>query len=59
MEKSRLFAYTRYEQKNNSGHAKVANVLTYISTFATLLRPVKKLNCLDELSKLNFLNEIG
>ena len=38
---------------------KVAKVLTYISTFATLVRPVKKLNCLNETDKLNCLNKIG
>ena len=45
--------------KNNSAHAKVANVLTHVSKFATLLQLIKKLNCPDKLSTLNCLNEIG
>ena len=49
----------KHLRKKISGPTKVVNVFTYIQTKHTIVGPVKKLNCLSELSKPNCLNGIG
>ena len=44
---------------NNSGPTKAVNVLLYWKTKRPLVETVKKLNRLNELSKLNCLDKIG